>query len=249
MAQELGSTHDDLDKTDRLPILDAAQFESESDFEDDAVRMDRTAILPPNSFFAPSSPAPEFARPPGVDLPSLAESVRSVEERIARQNAEYEALTRSYERARDTESATAARANSLAADLAAARAALESEQKRSREIDKALTDRIAATEASRSRTEEALRESERHQAESRTLRDSLAARDATIVQVLHSLGERTRNWPPCSSNTRKWSPYWRRPRNPVPSWKRNCRSRGRGQLPPSPKPRLPARSQLRSMAS
>ena len=31
---------------------------------------------------------------------------------------------------------------------------------------------------------------ERHLAEGRTLRDSLAARDATIVQVLHSLGER-----------------------------------------------------------
>jgi chromosome segregation ATPase len=35
-----------------------------------------------------------------------------------------------------------------------------------------------------------LRESERQQTEARSLRDSLAARDATIVQVLHSLGER-----------------------------------------------------------
>ena len=39
-----------------------------------------------------------------VDLPSLAESVRSVEERIARQGAEYEALSRLYEKARDARS-------------------------------------------------------------------------------------------------------------------------------------------------
>jgi pSer/pThr/pTyr-binding forkhead associated (FHA) protein/uncharacterized coiled-coil protein SlyX len=133
---------------------------------------------------------PDFSRPSGVDLPSLAESVRSVEERIARQNAEYEALTRSYERARDAEAATVARANALAADLAAARAQLESEQARAREIEKNLADKNAATEAARARVEEAQRESERYQTESRTLRDSLATRDATIVQVLHSLGER-----------------------------------------------------------
>ena len=71
---------------------------------------------------------PDFVRPSAVDLPSLAESVRSVEERIARQNAEYEALSRAYERAREAEAAAVARANALAADLAAARAALEAEQ-------------------------------------------------------------------------------------------------------------------------
>jgi hypothetical protein len=181
------STESDLDRTDRLPILEGTLFDS--DVEDDAVRMDSTAILPPNSFVSAQGGQTEFTRS-GVDLPSLAESVRSVEERISRQNAEYEALTRSYERARDAEAATVLRANALAADLAAARTALESEQARSREIDKTLAERAAATEAARSRVEEALRESERFQTESRTLRDSLAARDATIVQVLHSLGER-----------------------------------------------------------
>jgi len=75
-------------------------------------------------------------------------------------------------------------------DLAAARAALESEQVRSRELERAMADRAAAAEAARSRVEEALRESERYQSESRTLRDSLAARDASIAKVLHSLGER-----------------------------------------------------------
>jgi chromosome segregation ATPase len=174
------SPETDLDKTDRLPILDSTQFDQ--DVEDDAAPPDHTAVLP--------SPPLDFVRPSGVDLPSLAESVRSVEERISRQNAEFEALTRAYERARDAESALGQRANALAVDLAAARAALESEQARSRELDRVLSDRSGSIETARSRVEEALRESERYQGESRTLRESLAARDASIAQVLHSLGER-----------------------------------------------------------
>jgi chromosome segregation ATPase len=176
----------DLDKTDQLPILEGTTWDH--DVEDDAVRMDQTAVMPgPPSFAA--GPA-EFVRPSSVDLPSLAESVRSVEERIARQNAEFEALTRAHERARETEAAAVARANTLAVDLGSARAALELEQRRLRDMDKTLAERSAAMEAARGRVEDALRESERHQGESRTLRESLAARETTITQVLHSLGER-----------------------------------------------------------
>jgi chromosome segregation ATPase len=178
MAVENGQPQEmDLDKTDRLPILEGVLFDE--DVADDAVRMDRAA---------PS--ASNFVRPSSIDLPSLAESVRSVEERIARQNAEYEALTRSYERARDAESAAAGRAGTLERDLAAARAALEAECARSREFEKSSLEKGAALDAARSRTEEAAHDSERHLAEARILRDSLAARDATIVQVLHSLSER-----------------------------------------------------------
>jgi len=188
MAQEyLHPPESDLDKTDELPILKDIVFDL--DVEDDAVPLDRTAVLQGPPLHAAAG-MPNFARPSGVDLPSLAESVRSVEERISRQYAEYEALTRAYERARDAESASVARANALAVDLAAARAALESEQSRSRELDRAMADRAGAAEAARSRVEEALRESERYQSESRTLRDSLAARDAAIAQAQHSLGER-----------------------------------------------------------
>jgi chromosome segregation ATPase len=188
-TEQSHSAETDLDKTDRLPILDGSLFDH--DVEDDAVPMDHTAVLPGFPLAAASYPAEtEFVRPPGVDLPSLAESVRSVEERIARQNAEYESLARAYERARDVEAASVARASALAVDLAAARAALESEQNRSREMDRTLADRSSLVETARTRVEEALRESERHQIESRTLRDSLAARDSTIAQVLHSLGER-----------------------------------------------------------
>jgi len=106
MGQETSHPQEiDLDKTDRLPILEGTLFDE--DVADDAVPMDRPAGEPP---------------------------------------------TRSFERARDAESASTARADALAADLAAARASLESEQVRSRA--------------------------------------TLAARDATIVQVLHSLAER-----------------------------------------------------------
>lgn len=188
MAKEyVHSPESDLDKTDRLPILDSAQFDHE--VADDAVPMDHTAVLPgPTLAAAPNMP--DFVRSSGLDLPSLAESVRSVEERIARQNADYEALSRAYERSLDAESALANRSDALASDLAASRTALESEQARTRELDKLVAERSGSVESARSRIEEALRESERYQTEARTLRDSLAARDANIAQVLHSLGER-----------------------------------------------------------
>jgi chromosome segregation ATPase len=178
MAVENGQPQEmDLDKTDRLPILEGVLFDE--DVADDAVRMDRAAPSGSN-----------FVRPSSIDLPSLAESVRSVEERIARQNAEYEALTRSYERARDAETAATGRASTLERDLAAARAALEAECDRSRELEKSSLERGAALDAARSRADEAASDSGRHLAEARILHDSLAARDATIVQVLHSLSER-----------------------------------------------------------
>jgi chromosome segregation ATPase len=170
----------DLERTDRLPMLEGVIFDD--DVEDDAVRMDHTAVVPTAKL--------DFPRPSGVDLPSLAESVRSVEERIARQSADHEALSRSYEKSRDAEAAAVSRANALTADLAALRGMLQSEQARSRDVDKTLAEKNAAAEATRARIEEALREAERYQSEARTLRDTLASRDATIVQVTHSLGER-----------------------------------------------------------
>ena len=189
MAKEHSqSPETDLDRTDRLPILDGTLFDH--DVADDAVPMDHTAVLAGPPAAAALNFPTDFVRPSGVDLPSLAESVRSVEERIARQNAEYDTLTRAYERLRDTEAAATARAGALAADLASARTALESEHGRSRDLERMLADRSGAIESARSRVEEALRESERHQGESQTLKDSLAARDSTIAQVLHSLGER-----------------------------------------------------------
>ncbi|MGH9563579.1 MAG: hypothetical protein ACRD3S_19170, partial [Terracidiphilus sp.] len=189
MAKEYSQSPDiDLDSTYRLPILDGALFDE--DIGDDAVPMDRTAVLAGPPLTATPGTPTDFVRASGVDLPSLAESVRSVEERISRQNAEFEALTRAYERSRDAEAGATARAAALAADLAVARNSLESERGRLRELERTLADGSRAIETTRSRAEEAMRESERHHGESQTLRDSLAARDSTIAQVLHSLGER-----------------------------------------------------------
>jgi hypothetical protein len=87
----------DLDRTDRLPILQGITIEE--DVADDSVRMEHAADGPSTAPVLPtvaaSTPPAEFVRA-GLDLPSLAESVRSVEERIARQNADYDALNRLY---------------------------------------------------------------------------------------------------------------------------------------------------------
>jgi chromosome segregation ATPase len=187
MAVENGQPQEiDLDRTDKLPILEGVLFDP--DVADDAVRMDRAPAG--GAALVSTNTQTEFVRPSSIDLPSLAESVRSVEERIARQNAEYEALTRSYERARDGEAAATTRANAMERELAALRTSFDTEQVRSREMEKSLIEKTGLIESARSRAEEAARESERYHAEARTLRDSLAARDATIMQALHSLGER-----------------------------------------------------------
>jgi hypothetical protein len=193
MAIDNSQSHGiDLDRTDRLPILEGMDIGE--DVADDSVRLDYsesgssqgTAAAAPT----PShTPAPDFTRP-GVDLPSLAESVRSVEERIARQNADYEALNRLYEKARDAQLAAGTRADALASELSTAQSALAVEQHRAREMQRVMTESTAASESSRTRAEESAREAERHQSEARTLRDALTTRDATIAQVLHSLGER-----------------------------------------------------------
>jgi chromosome segregation ATPase len=189
MKHDISQSQDiDLDRTDRLPVLEGVL--PEDDVVADAATLEHAAAVQGAAVIASQRGSAEFPRPTSVDLPSLAESIRSVEERIARQRAEYEALVRSYELARDAETASAARANALAADLTAARATLEAEQRRARELDNKLSETSLSAESLRARSEEAIRELERYQNESRTLRDSLATRDATIVQILQSLGER-----------------------------------------------------------
>ena len=193
MAIDNSQSHGiDLDRTDRLPILEGVDIED--DVADDSVRLDYSASGSPSGTAPPAPavphpPAPDFTRP-GVDLPSLAESVRSVEERIARQNADYDALNRLYEKARDGHLAAGTRADALASELSTVQSTLAVEQHRSREMQRALSESAAASETSRARAEESSREAERYQSEARTLRDALTTRDATIAQVLHSLGER-----------------------------------------------------------
>lgn len=149
----------DLDRTDKLPILEGTSIDD--DVADDAVRLDYSPVA--------KSVKSEFRRAAAADLPSLAESVRSVEERIARRNAEYDALTRSHDKARAAEAEAASRAAGLTSDLAAAR---------------------AAADLAQTRLEEAFGEAERHLDELRTLRDTVAARDAALAQAQHALAGR-----------------------------------------------------------
>src|SRR5271163_4881823 len=125
--------------------IDLDSISIDDDVEDDSVRMEFSATMPGTSIVAP--PPPDY-RPSGLDLPSLAESVRSVEERIARQNADYEALNRLYEKARDAQ---------LASELGTAHSALAVEQHRVRELQAAVAETNAAAQQTRARAEEAMR--------------------------------------------------------------------------------------------
>jgi sulfatase modifying factor 1 len=78
----------------------------------------------------------------------------------------------------------------LSAELLNARSALQAEQTRAREAEEALSERIAAEEALRSRLEMTLRESERSQVELRAARNSMASRDKVTAQMRHTLDER-----------------------------------------------------------
>jgi formylglycine-generating enzyme required for sulfatase activity len=126
-------------------------------------------------------PRPVTARATAVGAEataSAAENVSSIEDRIARQKADYKALNHAYERVRDAGSAASARTIALAAELATIRRTLESEQEKNRAFEKALTESAASGEAARERSDEARRELERVQADLRSARDQLAALQA-----------------------------------------------------------------------
>ena len=138
------------------------------------------------------APARAFTTPRGLraselDLSVLARHLRRARSEFRRAYASLEALTRSFEKAREGESAAAQRAAALSADLAAAGAALQTEQGKLREVEQALAQSVAAGEAAR---EAALRELQQYQAELRALRDSLAERDATLNSAKQGLSER-----------------------------------------------------------
>jgi sulfatase modifying factor 1 len=95
-----------------------------------------------------SAPALTVIRNPGSPAaapnPSVsAESIRGLEQQVVRQLAEYEMLTRSFERLKEAESTAASRAGTLASDLAALRGLLESEQTKRRDVERALAERDA----------------------------------------------------------------------------------------------------------
>jgi formylglycine-generating enzyme required for sulfatase activity/predicted nucleic acid-binding Zn-ribbon protein len=130
---------------------------------------------------------PRGLRASELDLSVLARHLRSVEERTPPRGAALEALTRSFEKAREGESAAAERAAALAADLASAGAELQAEQGKLRTVEQALAQSVAAGETAR---ETALRELQQYQTELLTLRDSLAERDAALDRIRQTIAER-----------------------------------------------------------
>ncbi len=128
----------------------------------------KRAPSPPS---APVSEAAATKQPVAAPTPTH-ENAGPVQENIARDKAaeDYKALTSAYERARDAGSAAIARTSALASQLAAAQNALDSEQNKTRDMERALADSIAARDA-------VLREA----------RESLAQRDAELAKVRAAL--------------------------------------------------------------
>jgi formylglycine-generating enzyme required for sulfatase activity len=141
-----------------------------------------------------SIPTLTLIRNPGSSIaaanPLASETIRSLEQQVARQLAEHEILARSYERLKETESAAAGRVAALSAEFAAMRGMLELEQSKRRELEIALAESTASNDSTRSHGQEAARVSKRYQVETGALRDTLAARDAAIVRLMNSLAER-----------------------------------------------------------
>jgi hypothetical protein len=212
------SKESELDRTDRLPILEGISIDE--DVEDDSVRLDYSATMPGTTVV--TAPPPGDYRPSALDLPSLAESVRSVEERIARQNADYEALNRLYERARDAQLAAGTRADELASELGAAHSALAVEQHRARELQAALAERNAASEQTRARAR-------RGRCAKRWFPATQPLRRCCIRWASAMLSS-----PPCSASTPKWFPISRRARR-----RARC-SIARSRRPRSKRRRLPS---------
>jgi formylglycine-generating enzyme required for sulfatase activity len=148
----------------------------------------------------------EAAASADVDLagaaPPHAETMRVLQEQVARQSADYETLARAFERTKDVQTAASERVTALAAGLATATRSLEAEQNKTREYGKALAERTASAEAHQSRGEELLRKSRDYEAELRAVRESLAAREANLsairqehAKLTDELGERTKGAP------------------------------------------------------
>ncbi len=189
----------DLDRTDRLPVL--AGTVSDEDVRDDAVRLDYTPATPsikaefagPGRAAGTSHAAGAQASGAGASLPALSAAAPKVaDEPNAAGVSTAESIPTADAQAppRADFLRVAERWVASRNDSATLRGTLASEQARSRELERALAEKQAAEEAARSRLDETLREVDRYQNESRTLRSALATRDAAIGQVQRSLAER-----------------------------------------------------------
>lgn len=179
------------DATERLPEhaqLEALLLEAAEQRALHPQASEQQAPQPQDPEQDPSEPDPAAQREAAGqrrqaerDLATIAEQLRAFEERIPAQAAALEALTRSYERAREAEAAAAQRATGYAAELERVHTALEAEQRRVRELELALAQSIAAGDTALAAARREARESQ--QAELTALRNAMTERDAAQERV------------------------------------------------------------------
>ena len=160
---------------------------------------------PPPPASAPVSEAAATKQPVAAPTPTH-ENASSVQENIARDKAaeDYKALASAYERARDAGAAAIARTSTLASQLAAAQNALDSEQNKVRDIERALADSVAARDAVLREARESLAQRDAELANARaaleaerskprepdrSLAQGIAARDAALREARESLAQ------------------------------------------------------------
>jgi hypothetical protein len=182
----------DLDKTDRLPILEGALFEVDIDVEDDAVPLDHTA--------APQDPA---AAQPNVTVPPNYTAVPTVYTAV---RPDHTVPLNQIRAPRDPTAASRGAAMNTPSPAQSMRSAGEHVSRqgqgteyealnrayhRALDAESALAQRVDALAAdlatARSQAEQALHDSERYQGESRALRSSLAAREANSKSTAQQL--------------------------------------------------------------
>jgi sulfatase modifying factor 1 len=109
------------------------------------------------------------------------DNVRALQEQVARQTADYENLSRAYERTKDAQTAASERVTALAGALATATRSLEAEQNKTREYAKAVAERSASADAHQARGEELLRKCKDYEAELVEIRQSHDALKGAIA--------------------------------------------------------------------
>ena len=178
----------DLDRTDKLPILEGVSRSTRTSRTTRCASS--TSCRRASRRCRPDAQPSDFARPPGSTCPRSPRACARWRSASRGKTPTTKRCNRLYEKARDAQLAAGTRADTLASELAAAQSALAVEQHRvARDGAGAGGEPRGGRCQPRPGGGGAARNGA-PQTEARTLRDSLAARDATIAQVLHSLGER-----------------------------------------------------------
>jgi formylglycine-generating enzyme required for sulfatase activity len=115
--------------------------------------------------------------------PAMPQGVHPAEQQFAPGQADYAELSRVYERTREFGSTAVARAKALAAELATARTALESERANNQQTAQALAESNAYADALQARSEQAEEELKRVRQELREAREAQFSHEAVVSEL------------------------------------------------------------------